>query len=569
MYYSYGSSGDGVKKLQADLNKQGYQLEEDGIYGSLTQKAVTDYQTKNNLTVDGMAGTETLGSLASKNAVTASPSTSDPSVSSDSISSETAKPAQAQTSDIEQPSAVQNDPIKTAEAKIKTLQQGYSSPVDDTIDSLYDKLLNREAFEYDPFGDTDYNQYAETYKRNAQLMAEDSAARAAALSGGYGSSYAQSVASQAYNNQMTALNDIVPELRENAYNKYQDEITRDTEALSALLAERDYGRSVYESDRDYERAVLESNRDYDETVRQFNSSLAEDQRQFDESLDFDYENLAEDKRQFDESLDFDYENLAEDKRQFNESLGFDYANLAEDKRQFDSSLSEDKRQFDASLTEDQRQFDANLEEDKRQFASSLAEEKRQSIMEYLEDKRQFNAGLEEEQRQFDTSLEADKEAMAISAGFASYDEYKKAVSDGTYTQEDESEADIKYDKFSLSEVQDASDIFNEQGVSGLFDYVEQLEQTGTYSEDQFDALMFNATGISRISTYDEAIAWAEQLNQPVGSGEYDDDMRTPHVNYPGLVGVKLKKPDQWVGEPEGYDSYESYLRYTLLYMLSD
>ena len=63
---AYGSQGSAVKQLQSELNKRGYQLDEDGVFGKKTKAAVRDYQKKNRLTmVDGIAGDETWGSLLS------------------------------------------------------------------------------------------------------------------------------------------------------------------------------------------------------------------------------------------------------------------------------------------------------------------------------------------------------------------------------------------------------------------------------------------------------------------------------------------------------------------------
>jgi peptidoglycan hydrolase-like protein with peptidoglycan-binding domain len=59
--YKYGDKGDGVIALQRQLNSQGYGLKEDGSFGPLTQSALRDFQTKNNLTVDGIYGTQTAG----------------------------------------------------------------------------------------------------------------------------------------------------------------------------------------------------------------------------------------------------------------------------------------------------------------------------------------------------------------------------------------------------------------------------------------------------------------------------------------------------------------------------
>ena len=57
----YGSTGSAVSKLQTVLNEHGYGLAVDGIFGAKTQAAVRDYQKKNGLKLDGIAGKETWG----------------------------------------------------------------------------------------------------------------------------------------------------------------------------------------------------------------------------------------------------------------------------------------------------------------------------------------------------------------------------------------------------------------------------------------------------------------------------------------------------------------------------
>ena len=74
--YKIGSSGDDVKKLQTQLKAAGFDPGGiDGIYGNKTAAAVTAYQKANNLTIDGIAGNQTLGSLYGK---TTTPTVSTP-----------------------------------------------------------------------------------------------------------------------------------------------------------------------------------------------------------------------------------------------------------------------------------------------------------------------------------------------------------------------------------------------------------------------------------------------------------------------------------------------------------
>lgn len=62
--YRRGSSGDTVKQIQKKLANLGYYTGSiDGIYGSKTEAAVRAYQRDYGLTVDGIAGTNTLASL--------------------------------------------------------------------------------------------------------------------------------------------------------------------------------------------------------------------------------------------------------------------------------------------------------------------------------------------------------------------------------------------------------------------------------------------------------------------------------------------------------------------------
>ena len=59
----YGATGADVKELQSALNRAGYSLTVDGVFGAKTTTALKDFQSKHGLTVDGIAGPNTWAKL--------------------------------------------------------------------------------------------------------------------------------------------------------------------------------------------------------------------------------------------------------------------------------------------------------------------------------------------------------------------------------------------------------------------------------------------------------------------------------------------------------------------------
>ena len=79
----YGSRGNEVTQIQTKLKRWGYYNGNvDGIYGSKTVEAVKKFQRKNGLTVDGIAGKNTLAAMGIYNSSSGSSSSSTSSSSS-------------------------------------------------------------------------------------------------------------------------------------------------------------------------------------------------------------------------------------------------------------------------------------------------------------------------------------------------------------------------------------------------------------------------------------------------------------------------------------------------------
>ena len=98
-----------------------------------------------------------------------------------------------------------------------------SERIDDSIARAYQELEQREPFRYDPGSDPVYAQLRRDYSEAGQQAMRNSMGQAAALTGGYGSSYSQRVGQQQAEAYLQRLSDVLPELYSAAYARYQDQ----------------------------------------------------------------------------------------------------------------------------------------------------------------------------------------------------------------------------------------------------------------------------------------------------------------------------------------------------------
>ena len=133
----------------------------------------------------------------------------------------------------------------------------YDSSARDRQSALYEQIASRGPFQYDMANDPLYKTARDRYVQNGRMAMKDTMGQAAALTGGYGSSYGQAVGQQAYDRQLQGLADMIPQLYETAYAKYQDEGDRlqNLYAMAGAQADQDYNRYRDElGDWQYERA---------------------------------------------------------------------------------------------------------------------------------------------------------------------------------------------------------------------------------------------------------------------------------------------------------------------------
>ena len=110
---------------------------------------------------------------------------------------------------------------------------------DRELEELYSAITGRPAFSYTPGSDPLYRSYADRYIQNGRLAMRDTMGQSAALTGGYGSSYAQSAGQQRYDEYLRSLGEVLPELYGKAWERYQAEGQALRDAYSLNWQRRD------------------------------------------------------------------------------------------------------------------------------------------------------------------------------------------------------------------------------------------------------------------------------------------------------------------------------------------
>ena len=331
-----GSSGEEVKKLQEKLIAEGYDVgstKADGIYGKNTAAAVKEYQQKNGLAVDGIAGVNTQGKLFGA----ADQPTSDVPATPPATNPPADAPAAAPEAGFSHPEFSYDTyaPSDTVTQANTILQQhsenkpgAYQSKWDGMIQDYINQIKNREKFSYDVNSDALYQQYRDLYAQQGQMAMMDTMGQAAAMTGGYGNSYAQTAGQQMYGQYLGKLNEIVPELYQQAYNRYTQEgqdlynlyglamdqenmdYSRYQDGMNLWQSEQDRLQNNYNAEREFDYGKYEGDRAlaYDaysgDRSMAYNSYLEEYNRKRDQIQDSQWQaEFDEDKRRADRAYE--------------------------------------------------------------------------------------------------------------------------------------------------------------------------------------------------------------------------------------------------------------------------
>lgn len=146
----------------------------------------------------------------------------------------------------------------------------FESKYEDKLSGLYDQIMNREKFSYDFNADPMYKMYKDNYTTAGKNAMNDTIGQASAMTGGYGSSYAETVGQQQFQNYLQQLNNVLPTLRNEAYAQYRDEGTdlMNKYGITSGAYDRDYGHyrddvGDWNADRGFRYGAYQDERNFD------------------------------------------------------------------------------------------------------------------------------------------------------------------------------------------------------------------------------------------------------------------------------------------------------------------
>lgn len=300
------------------------------------------------------------------------------------------------------PSSVSQADAYLAE-QLSKIQSGKTS-YSDQVQSMMDKIMNREKFSYDVDADPLFQQALSSAMSSGKQAMQDTIGQASALTGGYGSSYATSAGNQAYNSFIEDAYDNLPQYYQMALEAYQmegDEMYRQFGMLSEL-DDKEFNRNVTA----YDATFQARNRAYDEAYALYrdnksdafalaNVQLNEHGQRVNDA--YSYYNAA--SNYADTLYEREYTKWADEV-----NMAYQYAGMLNSDWWNQTNFDEGVRQYEKNFAEDVRQFDTTFNENVRQYEKSFAEGVRQYDTTFAENQRQFNESMAENKRQFDSTM---------------------------------------------------------------------------------------------------------------------------------------------------------------------
>lgn len=327
------------------------------------------------------------------------------------------------------PSAQVQQAQRMLEQQLANKPGAYQSRWDQTLDEIYNQIQNKKDFSYDLNGDALYQQYKNQYINQGKLAMMDTIGQAAALTGGYGNSYAQSVGQQTYQGYLNQLNDKIPELYQLAldqYNRQSDEMmnryalvsdreakdyARYQDAMQAWQSDRNYLMDAYNNERSFDYGVYGDNRNFNYQINRDAVADAQWQKNYDYQVGRDAVADAQWQSQFDEARRQYEQDFNESQRQYNQNFDYQQSRDTIADQQWQQQFDEARRQYEQEY-DYQRERDAMAD---TQWASeynyrldrdTVEDQQWQAAFDYEKGRdtvadQQWQAEFEEAKRQYD------------------------------------------------------------------------------------------------------------------------------------------------------------------------
>lgn len=163
-------------------------------------------------------------------------------------------------------------------------QSKYTDQISDATGKLQNLKFDYNNFntEYNPTENAEYKAAKNNYTRQAELANLNAQANAAALTGGYGSSYATQLGQSAYANAMSNLDGLADDLYDEAYSRWQtgyntayNDYTNQRDQLQSLISA--YQQADANDLNAYNTALQEWQNQRDYYQSEYNNAVSADQ----------------------------------------------------------------------------------------------------------------------------------------------------------------------------------------------------------------------------------------------------------------------------------------------------
>ena len=429
------------------------------------------------------------------------------------------------------------------------LQQlnGGKTSYTDQISQLLEQYQNREKFSYDADSDPLFQQALSSAMRSGKTAMQDTMGQAAALTGGYGSSYATNAGQNAYNQYLQEAYDAMPEyyqLAMEAYNMEGDNLLSQLALLENADA-REYDRLYNAYNANYNAAqnmygqeygawqdrvnnaynyagMLNSDywqqMEYDESVRQHEQNF-----QYQQYLDqleqnrwqneFEYQQHKDKISQDNYDREFAYQHYLDALQQNNWQNQFDY-------QQYLDSISQGnyEKEFEYQQSQDkQNQQNWQDEFDYQKQQDSVAQENYKDEFEYQ--KEQDKQAQSNYEKEFAYQQSQDKQAQSNYENEFEYQKQQDAISQGNW----EKEYSQAVNEFNQSFAEDQRQ-FNES----MTEDKRQFDESMAEDKRQFDeSLSYDKDRTAQEqANYEREMALKESQAQAEANGE-EYEYKTP------------------------------------------